>query len=297
MSSTSHSTIVARPGDELLPEKERTGKCYLVKIYPPTHAGGLVELNDQRFLIGRGSECQLEINDSAVSRQHAYVEPRAGNYLLVDMGSTNGTYVNDERVEKHWLSGGDFIRIGSNIIKFLSSDHVEAQYHETIYSMMITDGLTAVHNRRYFVTTLERELARSFRHHRPLSLVMFDIDHFKKVNDTHGHLAGDAVLREVAARVQSTVRKDEVFARYGGEEFAVILPECSRDKATSFANRLRTLVYDEPVVLNDITVRVSISLGVSQTAGEREMTAAELIEEADKMLLGAKQAGRNRVQC
>lgn len=297
MSSTSHSTIVARPGEEHVPDKDRSGKCYLVKIYPPTHAGGLVELGDQRFLIGRGSECQLEINDSAVSRQHAYIELRAGNYMLVDMGSTNGTFVNDERVEKHWLSAGDFVRIGSNIIKFLSSDHVEAQYHETIYSMMITDGLTGVHNRRYFVTTLERELARSFRHHRPLSLVMFDIDHFKKVNDTHGHLAGDAVLREISGRVQSTVRKDEVFARYGGEEFAVILPECSRDKAVGFANRLRALVYDTPVVLNDISIRVSISLGVAQTSGEREMTALELIEEADKNLLSAKHNGRNRVAC
>lgn len=245
--------------------------------------------------MGRGTDCDLSIPDSSASRQHAYIEPRAGNFMLADMGSTNGTHVNDVRIDRRLLEAGDLIRIGSHILKFLSSDHIEAQYHETIYSMMITDGLTGANNKRFLLETLERELVRSFRHGRPVSLVMLDVDYFKEVNDKFGHLAGDAVLREISQRVRENVRKDEIFARYGGEEFTVLLPESNLEEATAFAERIRHLVADNPVNVDGTDISVTVSLGIAHVSGHADVSPEELLAEADRHLYEAKRNGRNRV--
>lgn len=291
----SHETMIARE-DAITPQLANpTGRACLVKIYPAGFGEGLIDLPPHRFIVGRGQDCHLTLNDSAVSRQHAYIEPRAGNYMVVDMGSTNGSYVNDELVEKKLLVSGDLVRIGKHIMKFLSCDGIERHYHETIYSLMINDGLTGVHNKRFFREALDRELVRSQRHQRPLSLVMFDIDHFKSINDTHGHLAGDAVLRELCNRIRPAIRKDEVMARYGGEEFAVLLPEATAADARKFAERVRQLVANEPMKVNAISIPVTISIGVAETMGDTPITADELIEQADKFLYEAKRSGRNRV--
>ena len=294
---TPHETIVSSHQELAELTKQRSGQSCLVKIYPPGSAGGLLTFPDKTFMIGRGTECNLDIEDSAVSRRHAAIEKgNNGAFIIIDLGSTNGTYVNDVRITRHELKDGDMVRIGSHIMKFLSSANIEAQFHETIYSMMVSDGLTGIHNRRFFLESLERELARSQRHRRPLALVVFDIDHFKSINDTHGHLAGDAVLRELAHRIQSAIRKDEVFARYGGEEFVVILPEATRDKAMIFADRLRGIIADRSFDVNSISINVTISLGVSCIMGEPDVNASTLIARADQNLYSAKQAGRNRVQ-
>lgn len=290
----SQDTVVSRGGgvpDKLL----ASGKSCLVRIYPAETGQGLFELPPQRIIIGRGSDCDMSIMDTSASRQHAYIEPRAGTFMIADMESTNGTYVNDIRVDKRLLEAGDLIRIGSHILKFLSSNHIEAQYHETIYSMMIADGLTGAYNKRYLFETLERELVRSFRHGRPLAMVMLDVDHFKDVNDTHGHLAGDAVLREVAGRVRENVRRDEVFARYGGEEFVVLLPEATADECRAFAERLRQVIGDKPVNVDEKSISVTISLGVAHTDGKEELLPDDLIAEADRNLYHAKRNGRNQV--
>lgn len=272
-----------------------SGKSCLIRIHPAGPGEGLIELPQTRYIIGR-EDCSLELPDSAVSRQHAYIEPRMGNYMICDMGSLNGTHVNDKLIDKQFLIAGDLIRIGTTILKYLSSDHIEAQYHETIYSMMISDGLTGIHNKRYFMEVLERELVRSQRHGRPLSLAIFDIDHFKKINDTYGHPVGDAVLRELCSRIRSTIRKDEVFARYGGEEFVVILPESTVEQACGFGSRLLRLVGDKAMEVGNTRINVTISIGIAQTTGERLITPQELIEEADRKLYQAKAGGRNRLQ-
>ncbi|MGL4462964.1 MAG: diguanylate cyclase [Planctomycetia bacterium] len=271
------------------------GRSCLVKIYPPGAGEGLFYLPQRSVILGRGPECDLDLVDSAVSRQHAVIEPSAGNFKISDLGSTNGTFINETKIDQRLLTPGDLIRIGSHIIKFLSSDHIEAQYHETIYSMMISDALTGVNNKRYFMEVLERELVRSARHKRPLSLVMFDVDHFKATNDTFGHLAGDAVLREMCHRIAVTIRKDELFARYGGEEFGVLLPEATLVEARIFAERIRRLVADTPLLIGSFTIPITISVGIAQTVGNREVTPVQLISEADRALYQAKKLGRNRV--
>src|SRR5262249_35182705 len=154
-----------------------------------------------------------------------------------------------------------------------------------IYRLTIIDGLTGTHNKRFLIEFLDRELARTVRHRRPLSLVLFDIDFFKKVNDEHGHLAGDATLREIATIINKAIRKEEPLARYGGEEFAIVLPETNRDGAFLMAKRMRELVEQHTFRYEDKQYRVTISLGVVSTAGEvKNLTPTDLIRMADEKL-------------
>ena len=266
----------------------------LVLIYPPgTNLGKRFELRESRIVIGRGQDCDVLLDRDAVSRRHARIERVAEGWRVVDLDSTNGTYVNDMQVREKLLGDGDRIKIGNAIFKYLTGGNVETAYHEEIYRMTIIDGLTGAYNKRYFIEQLERELARCGRSNRPLSLVMFDIDHFKDVNDSHGHLTGDYVLKELAARVRRRVRKDEIFARYGGEEFAVILPEANLEGAVAMAEKVRRLVEEEPFEFEQQSMQVTVSLGVATVT--EEVPAAIFIRAADDCLYRAKRAGRNRV--
>jgi two-component system cell cycle response regulator len=176
-------------------------------------------------VIGRSSKTDIQIEEDSISRNHAMIVNRGDRYLLKDLGSTNGTYVNDRPIQEIDLRDGDLVKIGRTIFKFLSGHNIESAYHEEIYRLTTTDGLTQIYNKRYFIENLEREMSRSLRYDRDLSLVMFDLDHFKVINDTYGHLTGDAVLKQVAQRISSIIRRDDIFARYGGEEFTVLTPE------------------------------------------------------------------------
>lgn len=243
--------------------------------------------------LGRGSDNTIVLDNDSVSRRHARVEARNGTYALVDMNSTNGTYVNDELIHDHILRRGDQIKIGDTILKYLSGSDLESQYHETIYRMTIVDGLTGVHNKRYLIEQLERELSRANRHGRPLTLVMLDIDHFKDVNDTFGHLAGDQVLKEVAQLAKSRLRPDDVIARYGGEEFAILLPETQLEGGARIAEALRAMIEQEVFAFEDEEIDVTVSCGVCEL--ERDWRAHEFLRGADRRLYEAKGAGRNRV--
>jgi diguanylate cyclase (GGDEF)-like protein len=160
--------------------------------------------------------------------------------------------------------------------------------------MTIIDGLTQAHVKRYLLEALEKEIIRARRHVRDLSFIMFDIDHFKKINDFHGHLAGDFVLKELAQMVQSRIRRDEVFARYGGEEFAIVLPETNLEGAKALADGLREKVEQSRFIFQSESIKVTISIGVS-TLGEQDKTSLDLIRHADVKLYEAKRGGRNRV--
>ena len=165
------------------------------------------------------------------------IQPGADGYYAVDLQSTNGTYVNDVPASICKLKDGDYLRVGNCIYRYLAGGNVEAEYHEEIYRLTIIDALTDIHNKRYLLEFLDREIARSARYCRPLALALFDLDRFKAVNDDLGHLGGDFTLREVAACVKSSIRKEELFARYGGEEFAIVLPETAREGAVQMAER------------------------------------------------------------
>jgi len=268
----------------------------LIHIYPTgPQMGTRYPLSEFPLVIGRDGECGICIPDNSVSRRHARINPRSDGYHAEDLGSTNGTYVNDVAAIMTRLKDGDYLRVGSCIYRFLMGGNVEADYHAVIYKLTIVDALTDIHNKRFMLEFLERELVRSGRYHRPLSLLMFDIDHFKEVNDTLGHLGGDYVLRELAARIKPLIRSDELFARYGGEEFAVVLPEATREGAFTAADRLRLIVADKPFLYEGILVPATVSVGVATTVGDERMTPVKLIELADQRLYDAKHQGRNCV--
>jgi diguanylate cyclase (GGDEF)-like protein len=267
----------------------------LVLIYPAGNElgkryelGGVAEVT-----IGRGADCDIQVDRDSVSRKHAKVTKVGSGWQVVDLGSTNGSYVNDNQITEYGLRDGDLLKIGNAIFKFLIGGNIESAYHEEIYRMTIIDGLTQAYNKRYFNENLEKEIPRCTRHQRPLSLVMFDIDHFKKINDDHGHLTGDYVLRELARRVRTRVRKEEVFARYGGEEFALTLPETSREQAVKVAEDLRRLVSAESFDFEGDRIPATISLGVGTIVNE--IAPEAFIKIADDNLYKAKRTGRNKV--
>lgn len=270
------------------------GIACLVLIYPAgPDLGKRFELTEDLITIGRVADCTIQIDRDSVSRKHARLENHDGVWQVFDQESTNGTYVNDQPITSSFLGDGDLLKVGNTIFKFLTGGNIEAAYHEEIYRMTIIDGLTQAHNKRFLVEQLARELARCGRSKRPLSLVMFDIDHFKLINDEHGHLTGDFILRDLVRRVRPRVRRDEILARYGGEEFTVVLPEAPTSSALQFAEQIRVLVEREPFVFEGESIRVTISLGVATVA--EEVPADTLIKAADDNLYRAKETGRNRV--
>jgi diguanylate cyclase (GGDEF)-like protein len=252
-------------------------------------------LGEKQLVLGRGTDCDIHINDHSVSRRHARIQPVPDGYLVVDLQSTNGTFVNDIAASMHKLRDGDYLRVGNCIYRFLNGGNVEAEYHEEIYRLTIFDALTEIHNKRYFLEFLDRELARSARYHRPLSLMMFDIDRFKVINDEMGHLGGDFALRELTARLKGHIRKEELFARYGGEEFVIVLPETARAGAVFLAERLRLLVDEQEFRYENRSFHITISIGVASTEGEVVLVPEQLIRVADEKLFQAKNEGRNRV--
>lgn len=280
-------------GDGTLPD----GTDCIVVIYTkqPTLLGKRYVLDTSPTRLGRGADNEIVLDGDSVSRRHAAFERRNDGWYVLDAGSTNGTYLNDTQLRgAEMLSNGDRVKVGPTIFKFLSGADVEGQYHEEIYKLTIIDGLTQAYNARYLYESLEREMIRGRRHDRPLSVLMFDIDHFKRINDVHGHLAGDFVLKELARIVQQRVRRDEVFARYGGEEFSVLLPETSLEGALALAETLRQRVEEHTFAFQDDAIRATISIGAVQM-NDLDRAANDLIKRADELLYQAKRGGRNRV--
>ena len=272
-----------------------SGQDCLVVIYAPSsnQLGKRFSLGEGTTRIGRGTENDVVLYSDSVSRRHARIERRIDGYRLLDTRSTNGTYVNDVLVTDYQLCRGDQIKIGDTILKFLSGADLESQYHETIYRMTIIDGLTGIHNKRYFVEQLERELSRANRHGRPLTLVICDIDHFKRINDGLGHLAGDHVLKEVAQLSKSRLRPDDVIARYGGEEIALILPETDLAGGILIADELRELIAEQTFLFEHDEITVTVSCGVAELDATWDWFA--FVKAADEQLYEAKRTGRNRV--
>ena len=274
------------------------GEACLVNLHPPgPEIGRRIELVNRQYIVGRDSDAELVVSRSSVSRQHARLYAAAdGNWWVADMNSTNGTFVNEVRaLGPTQLNDSDQVRFGDAIYKFLVGSNIESAYHEAIHNMAIQDGMTGVHNKRYFTEFLEREISACHRHAHPLTLVMFDVDHFKAVNDTYGHLAGDAVLKELAVRIRPRIRREDLFARYGGEEFACILPSTALAGGVAFAEQLRALIEERPCHFETQAIRFTISLGVTTLHRETGVDPEALIKRADENMYAAKRGGRNRV--
>jgi two-component system, cell cycle response regulator len=277
----------------------RSRRAYLI-VMSGERIGHALEVISSSVLLGRGDDAGLILDEDGVSRHHAKVVLLSGNVCLVqDLGSTNGTYVNDVRVEAHPLEHGDRIRLGDSAwLRFSIEDKIESDLRAHLFAQATSDPLTGIKNRNAFHDTLTKELAYSRRHNSSLSLIIFDTDHFKELNDTYGHPVGDAVLKAVAERVSKTIRTEDHFSRIGGEEFSLILRGIDRDGVILAAERIRKCIADAPIAHRELSVTLTISLGCATFESKRHQQREDLIQDADQQLYRAKASGRNRsCQC
>jgi diguanylate cyclase (GGDEF)-like protein len=267
--------------------------AYLVVISGPSF-GEMYKLKGDRSVLGRGERTDIRVLDDGVSREHVAIERDGGKMVVVDLGSTNGTFCNGTRVARHDLTDGDKISIGATtILKFTYQDQVDERYQKQLFESALRDGLTSTFNRRYFIDRLHTEFRFAVRHQKALALLFVDIDHFKKINDTFGHLGGDGVLAAVARVMTATIRAEDVLARYGGEEFAVICREIDSDGARVLGERLRRAIEQNRFEHDGKVIPVTVSIGAA--VDSKTGDAQALIAAADAAMYEAKRAGRNRV--
>jgi two-component system, cell cycle response regulator len=292
----SNSTIQLEPSN-LDRAREGTKRAFVV-VLSGDRMGEMFPLKDTaKTTIGRGLQTDIRINDEGISRTHAIVEGEDGRYYLSDAGSTNGTYANGHKVDRYPLEEGDKIQIGaSSVLKFTYHDDFDEDFQRNLYESALRDRLTGIFNRGYFNNRLESDVAFALRHGKPLALIMFDIDHFKRINDTLGHPAGDQALAALAERVQGTTRSEDIFARYGGEEFALICRDVDSLRAARAAYRIMDVVRSNPFEIDDAKLELTVSLGVADLGMLVEPTAEALVEAADAALYVAKRNGRDRVE-
>ena len=291
---TTQATLNYQVDDE---QASESSTRWLVQIHPLDLDCGPIELDDEITTLGRSDECTIQVDEESVSRKHAEIRRTSSGFEIVDLGSTNGVLVNEIPAEQVALRSGDRIQLGARVYRFLSDNDFEAQYHETVYSMMTRDGLTGAYNKRYLLESLAREIHRCKRYQRPIAVALMDIDHFKAVNDTHGHLVGDEVLKELARRLHDVLRDDEVLSRFGGEEFAVVMVEADREQAIEVAQRCRLAICNTPFETAAGPLEITASFGVSVPAPESLASVDPILAEADERLYDAKHDGRNCVKC
>ena len=248
---------------------------------------------DAEVVLGREPGCALRLPADDVSRRHARIAPAGDGHLVEDLGSTNGTFVNGEAVSARRLASGDRIRVGSFVARYAAAGDAAGRELEALAALARRDPLTGLANRRALEEALAREVGRAARDGAPLAVVALDVDHFKRVNDAHGHAAGDAVLAAVAARAAEALRAGDLLARIGGEEFAALLPGATLEAAAEVAERVRARIGAAPVPAGEARLAVTVSAGVAALAPAED--GAALLARADARLYAAKRAGRDRV--
>ena len=292
---TDHDVTVVSTARQIEASSRRLATLVVVR---GAEIGRHYPLRRTRVVLGRGDAADVVIPHREISRAHAQIEAvrwgRETIYRLSDLGSTNAVFVNGERVQRHVLGPGDKIQLGDAVLKFELLDAIDEKFHTEIRHRIQYDDLTGLLTYESFRTALEWELERFATTAKGCSVVMMDLDDFKRVNDTYGHPAGSAVLREVGDRLRENVRQFDVAARYGGEEFVAYLPETDPAEALTAAERLRRVIADEAFVYRDDIIRLTISIGLAHFP-EEGRTLDLLIDGADRRLYRAKRDGKNRV--
>ncbi|HEV8245734.1 MAG TPA: GGDEF domain-containing protein [Polyangiaceae bacterium] len=260
--------------------------------------GRIQRVDQARLVIGRIAACDMRLRDGGVSRRHAVITREGKSGLAIeDLSSTNGTLVNGAPSRACSLTDGDRIQLGATtLLEFAFLDESENRLRAQLYAGAMRDVLTHSYNRRFFEEELLRSFSHALRHHVPLSVLIIDIDHFKAVNDTFGHQAGDSVIREIASRCRTTIRNEDVLARIGGEEFGIIARSTTAENAGVLAERLRKCIASVAVAHDQHRIAVTASLGVAELDPALHAGPAALMADADRALYEAKDLGRDRVQ-
>lgn len=276
--------------------KDKSRSAFFVVI-AGKQTGAMYKLDVGETMIGRSRDASIKIDDEGVSRMHAkIVRHPEGTVAIVDLKSTNGTFCNGERVDTHVLQDGDKLQLGATtIIKFSLQDSLEEDFQRHQYESATRDPLTNCHNKSYFLKRLPSEFSFAKRHDKPLSLAMLDIDWFKKINDSYGHLAGDFVLRKLGYVLQQSLRADDFLARYGGDEFALIMRGSPNRNAVQTAERIRKLVEATTFKHQGKRIAVTVSIGVATWPADKIHSGRGLVKAADSNLYAAKRKGRNKV--
>lgn len=260
------------------------------------NAGQVLKLSGDRFGLGRHPDNQACVDDDGISRFHARISIDKTKYWVEDLGSSNGTYINGRRITSCELNNGDTLNLGPRVsFRFSAATEHEERVLKQLYESSVRDPLTGAFNRHYFSSQLASEFAYAARHEQPLSVILLDIDFFKKVNDTHGHLGGDAALVHLSRVFAKGLRTEDLLARYGGEEFVILLRAIPVDRAVAVAERLRQALESQPVIYGETRFTITASFGCASLACCQASTTDGLIEAADRRLYRAKEDGRNRV--
>lgn len=316
VSSDNNDTIII-PQNELtiykIPRKKRPvliqysgkaiGRRYLITS-PEVLIGRLVSNNkdvDTVSFLTKNTDCldnhSIFLDDPTVSRRHAKIYHKGNSFFIEDLDSRNGTYVNEKQVnknERELLQNGDLIKLGTVVLKFYTEETIDIILQDKILQKATIDGGTQVFNKGYLLEVLNWEFKYSRVSHAALSIILYDLDFFKKVNDTYGHTCGDFILKESAHIVKSVIRKEDIFGRYGGEEFCIILPGTDLKVAYDLAERIRQVIESHTFVFKNLALKQTISVGVAQATKDMKKYE-DLIDLADKNLYKSKQEGRNRV--
>lgn len=257
-------------------------------------------LRKPEYVLGRDRRCDICIPEDTVSRTHARIlvsyddELEVYECRLVDEGSTNRVFVNGSEERDVMLQDGDKIQIGHTLLKFEILDSEDIKYHKEIQKKIKHDALTGLLTKESLYLALEHELARCRQFDIPLCVLMMDLDFFKLVNDSYGHLAGSDVLGQIGGLIAKNLRKTDVSARYGGEEFISYLNERKKEEARVAADHLRMKIAAAPIIFRDVSIPITISIGIAEFPSDGQ-TIEELVNKADQALYVAKGQGRNRV--
>lgn len=286
-------TVIVSTKGEQKDTKSKLEPC-LIQI-SGRQTGHQIILTNRHLKIGRESTCEISVDDPHVSRIHAEIFWQDGKPVIRDLGSTNGVIVNGQRVQEHALNDNDKILVGTRLyFKFTYQDSQEQSYQQTLFNAANIDTLTSLYSRKFFQDILAKEFSYAKRTKQPLSLMMVDIDFFKKINDTYGHLGGDEVLRKVGQMFKTSLRMENIASRFGGEEFAIILRNVHSALALQIAERLRTAVAAEAIPFKEKRIPITISIGVATMDADNFDTGEDLIQAADESLYEAKETGRNK---
>jgi len=264
-----------------------------------TEIGRVFLLEPGSSVVGRSAEVAVHIAHESISRRHCeLIVQTSGHVLIRDLDSTNGTRINgaDASTNHTVLTGGERLRLSKKVVlKFAYQDQLERNAQEDLYSNAVRDPLTGTYNKRFFMERTEHETTYASRHGSPLSLIIFDLDHFKRVNDTYGHPAGDAVLVETATRVHNSLRSEDILARYGGEEFVVLMRNTPLQEALRVAMRIREAIANAPISTPSAPIEITASFGIAEFDSNLSPNADALIAQADARLYKAKTLGRDRI--